>query len=499
MSDTPEQTIDIHALGERLGLRPAEVYREIKQARLKCSTAAGGTVFTEEDVRAFLEQRDSTERDLMRETDEWLQKLAVPQRVEEPSPEPAAEGAAEGQSEEQPEESLDQKQGRLVDTLLHHALSEGALDVYLDPVESGCRILCRLAGAVHETGRLSAALGDVLRQKLKGRFGVTDPVSEPRLGAFAIDREGTNIQVRGTVAPTLLGEHIHLALQDAIRPSSLEQIGYTPGQSEALRKVLNGSPGAFVSVGPIDPLADGHRLSLAAILAEGDRLVISLERRPQLKSETLVQLQIGASEGTDFSSMFHAALAMSPSVLFIDDIRTAEEAKAVFEGVAAGMTVVAHIRAADNVDALLKLAETGVSTNALARDILGLSAQRVVRGVCRQCRTLREVTTAEAELYSLPVDAPLAVPNGCAECSDGFSGRRVFHDLWTQSPALTHLVLDMAPPAEPLRVWGRTSALSLGQALRDAVVAGDVLLADVASLLLCWTSPDSGDSAPCAE
>lgn len=490
MADTPEQTLDIRALEERLGLRPAEIYREIKQGRLKCATTEGGTTFSEEDVRAFLEQRDSTERDITRETEEWLRTLAPPPGAADPSPKPASKGVPEDGSGEPAEEALDQKQDRLPDALLNHALSGGALDVYVDPVENGCRILYRLAGAVHETGRLSAALGDVLRQRLRGRLGAADPAPEPRSGVFTIEREGLKIQVRGTVAPTLLGEHIHLALQDAIRSSSLEQIGYTPVQAEALRQVLNGSPGAFVSVGPIDPFSDGHRLGLAAILAEGDRLVISLERRPQLKSEALVQLQVGASEGTGFISMFHTALAMSPSVLFIDDIRTPEEAKAVFEGVAAGMTVVAHIRAADNVEALLRLAEAGVSRNVLARDILGLSAQRVVRGVCRKCRSLRNVTEEEAELFSLPTDASLAVPHGCEECSDGFAGRRVFRDLWVHSPALAGLVLEMTPPAEPLYAWGRASALSLVRALRDAVVAGEVQLADVAPLLLSRATPD---------
>lgn len=495
MPDTPGQTIDIEGLGERLGLRPAEVYREVTQGRLKCATAEGRTVFTEEDVQAFLEQRDNAERDLKHEVDEWLQTLAVPQRAAVPSPERAAEGTVEGQSEEPSEETLDQKQELMVDTLLNHALSAEALDVYLDPVENGCRILYRLAGAVRETGRVSAALGDALRQKLRSRLGAVDAAPEPRSGVFTIDREGAKAQIRGTVAPTLLGEHVHLALQGAVQPSSPEQIGYTPVQARALRKVLDGSPGAFVSVGPIDPIADRHRLGLAATLAQGDRLVVSLERRPQLKSETLVQLQIGALEGTDFGSMFHAALAMSPTVLVIDDVRTPEEAKALFEAVAAGMTVVAHIRAADSVEALLRLIEAGVPKSVLARDILGLSAQRVVRGVCRQCRTLRDITAEETAMYSLPADASVAVPHSCEECSDGFAGRLVFHDLWVSSPDFTMLVLDMAPPADALRARGRASPLSLDQALRDAVVAGEALLADVAPLLRGHKTPEPEGTA----
>jgi type II secretory ATPase GspE/PulE/Tfp pilus assembly ATPase PilB-like protein len=175
---------------------------------------------------------------------------------------------------------------------------------------------------------------------------------------------------------------------------------------------------------------------------------------------------------------------MSPSVLFMDDVRTPEEARAIFEGVAAGMTVVARMRAADNVEALLKLVEAGVSKNVLARDILGLSAQRVFRKACPDCRSLRDVTAAEVEHYGLPADASIAVPGSCPQCSDGFTGRRVFHDLWVTSPDFVRLVSGLAAPGDALREWASESPLSLAAALRQAVLSGEVALSDAAPMLL---------------
>jgi type II secretory ATPase GspE/PulE/Tfp pilus assembly ATPase PilB-like protein len=480
MSDTPKQTIDIHALCERLGLRPAEVYREVKLDKLKFSTEAGKTVFLEADVQEFLEHRDTSERELMREADEWLQKL--PPKPAPAETAPPTSDAAEGT--EPPAPSLKEKTTALTDAFLRNALAQHALDLYLDPVGSGCRVLQRLAGAVAEVGRVSAGIGDALREELKGRLGISGPVAEPRSGVFGFSYEDVDYRFIGTVAPTVLGEHLHLAAHETVRASSLGTVGYSPEQTVALQEILTGSPGAFISVGPPDPAADRHRLELAAMLAEGDRLVVSLERQPRLKSETLVQLQVGGSDTTGFEAMFGAALAMSPSVLFMDDVRTPEEARAVFEGVAAGMTVVARMRAADNVEALLKLIEAGVSKSVLARDILGLSAQRVFRKVCPECRTLREVTPADVEHYGLPADASIAVPGSCPQCSDGFAGRHVFHDLWVTCPDFVRLVSGLAAPGDDLRTWAATSPLSLAAALRQAVLAGEVALADAAPMLI---------------
>lgn len=476
--DTPHA--DMAALTARLALRPAEVYREIKAGRIKTTIVEGRTLFAEADIKAFEEKRDSERNDLVSELAKWNGELAPP------TP-PGAEETKPPETEEpqppKPEPDPATQGPALADRLLLHAFQNGALGVHLDPVENGFRALYRREGGLDERGRFSNRLGELLRQALKTKLGKPDPVTQPVETLSKIDYEGQAIQVQATIAPTLLGEHVHLRFRDPRKKDGLEDLGYTSEQAAAVRKLLDGRSGVLLVAGAADPFASRHRLGLADMLAAGNRLVVSLEHRVHFKSEILVQLALPTGEGAEFAPLMAAALAMSPDVLFIDDVRTAEEAKGLFEAVAAGVTVIAQLRSPGNADALLRMIEFGIGKDVLARDLLGAIARRSLRRICPSCAGQRPLAPEEAALLRAEEGATVAEPQTCAECGDGFRDRRILQDIWVNTPEMAALVAKIEPPAQDLRVWGRKAKHGIANAARAAVLAREIALADVANLL----------------
>lgn len=471
----PEETphTDMAGLTARLSLRPAEVYREVKAGKLKTTIVEGRTLFAEADIKAFEEKRDAERNDLADEFTKWHEELAPPpppeteeaKPPEPPKPDPVAQAPA------------------LADRLLLHAFRSGALGVHLDPVENGFRALYRRDGGLDERGRFSARLGELLRQALKVKLGKPDPVTQPVAALAKIDHEGQAIQVQGTIASTLLGEHVHLRFRDPRKKDGLEDLGYTPEQAVAVRKLLDGRAGVLLVAGAADPFASRHRLGLADMLAAGNRLVVSLEHRVHFKSEILVQLALPTGEGAEFAPLLAAALAMSPDVLFLDDVRTAEEAKGLFEAVAAGITVVAQLRSPGNADALLRMVEFGIGKDVLARDLLGTVARRSLRRVCPTCAGLRPLDPGEAALLRAEPGTTVAEPKTCTECGDGFRDRRILQDIWVNTPEMSALVARIEPPAQELRAWGSKAEHGIANAARTAVLDREIALADVANLL----------------
>lgn len=494
--------VSLAELSERLAMRPAEIYREIKDGNLKCSTIDSHTVFAESDITAFVEKRESLRSELAAELDRWLTDLSVSDTPagtkdspdSDSSAAPSGEMAPDTQEnppaaqepekvKDQPSEEPAAKAGRLSDALLRHAFAHGVQDVYLDPVETGFRVMYRTERGLEERGRFTPRSGELIRQALKTKLGKPDPVSQPVEALSKIDHADRKIQIQGLIAPTLLGEHVHLRFRDPLAVDDLAGLGYMPEQADAVRKVLDGRNGILLVSGAADPFAGRHRLGLADMLAAGNRLVVSLEHRVHFKSEILVQLTLSNEAGVDFSNQMAAALAMSPDVIFMDDIRNADEARGLFDAVAAGVLVVAQMRSPGNVESLLRLIEFGISKSILAKDLLGLIARRRFRRICPDCAGRRPLNAAENEMLRAAPDATIAVPRDCPHCRQGFRDRRVLQDVWLNHAELAALIAAIEPPAEALRAWGRTAEYGVTAAARAAVLAGEIALADVATLL----------------
>lgn len=498
MGDASVTHLDLDAVQAKLGLRPAQIVREVRDGRLKSTTVDGKTLFSEADVNAFLAGRDKADEDLIREADEWLERLedrneknSIPA---EPVPAVAPEAKAsalnaDSPAEAKPERALSRaelaakRRTQVLDALIAQALRKGCTDVYLDPVTAGVRLLHRTAGLAEEYGRFSALLGGGVRDALKAKLGCPVPLAGTHRGGFDFPREGGAVPVRGMVVQTVCGDHVHLDFSGAAHPGGLTDIGYTPVQADSLARLLDGRPGLFITVGPNDPAARQRRMTLATHLAQGSRLVVAIERGVQQKSEILVQLSVSDQPGQEFAAVALAALNMSPNVIFIDEVRGTEETRAALEGVAAGMAVVAHVRAADAVQALLKLIEFGAPKSALARDVLAISAQRVLRRVCPGCRGERSLTDAEAARLGLEPGLAVAQILGCEVCGDGFAGRVCLHDLWVMDAELGKRVAALEPPGDALRQYGSSLPLGIAEAARYAIRERLILPSTAESLI----------------
>ncbi len=475
---------------ERLCMNPAEIYREVQAGRLSASMEEGNTRFSECDIKAFIESRDKGRMELLEEVDKWNNILAsvntdanesMPKEAPDSHSDPSETMHGNHDVDQYPaqERDPDAEATALAERILHHAYVCGVLNVYLDPVENGFRLLYRTHKGLAETGRFSQHLGDIVTRAMKAKLGSQDAVTEPVESLTNIKYGERNIQILGSVAPTLLGEHVHLRFRDSHSPVDLTELGYNSLQAEVVQNLLAGRAGVLLVTGAADTCSDQHRLGLAQMLASGNRLVVSLEHRVHFKSEILVQLEMANTEGADFTERISAALTMSPDVLFIDDIRTQEEARSLFDAVAAGITVVAQIRSPGNFPTLKRMMDFGVSAQVLARDLLGLIARRSFRRVCPHCSEQRPLQHEEAEYLGAPHEACAAEIKGCHLCRKGFRGRRDIQDIWINTPELAELIAAPEIQDSALQNLAKTSEYGIAAAARDAVMQGEIIIDDV--------------------
>jgi type II secretory ATPase GspE/PulE/Tfp pilus assembly ATPase PilB-like protein len=174
---------------------------------------------------------------------------------------------------------------------------------------------------------------------------------------------------------------------------------------------------------------------------------------------------------------------MSPDALFLDDVRNPAEALACLEAAAAGIMVVAQMRAVDNVHALRRFVEFGVSSQQLTEYLVALINRRSVRGLCAACRATCKPGESAAAALGLAADAEVWHAPGCDSCHDGFAGRRTVYDIWPAGHRLGELLRAEELPVGDLLAWGRSQPLGLLAALKSAVCAGEIDPDDAAPLV----------------
>ena len=468
MTESEEKFVDIEQAMARLSLSRAEVYRRVVDGVFKADGAERRLRFTEAEVERYAQVLAGERENLAGETVRWLSFFAArldqyeDVTLQEVADKPVADQVAE-----------------LGERILLDGVLSRVRDLYLDPLREGYRLLYGFQGNRQEVARFAPTLCDRLRDWFKGR--VTLPAEGKVRQGLGQQAHGDQVHpFRLTAIPTLLGEHVHLNFFPHYDRGGIAGLGYFPAQEEALRRLLDGRPGLLLLAGPAAPEAEEHRLGLALELSAAGRLVVSLEHRVHFHSELLVQLDLG--EEAEFDAVWRTALDMGPDVLLVDEVCTAEEAKKLLEGVAGGMAVVAQVRAPSGLDCLRQLLGFEVERQTLARQLLGLIEWTRLRQLCPHCRTHRSLEPEETQRLRVANGRQVAVAQGCAVCGDGFLGRRSVYGLWTMEPGLFDWI--RTPDASPeLLVRNLSGELSLSQAVRQAVVTGEVEWEEAASFL----------------
>jgi type II secretory ATPase GspE/PulE/Tfp pilus assembly ATPase PilB-like protein len=446
---------------ERLGLKRAELYRHLKDGKIKAQKEDHRLHFDAEEVEGLRGELQAANDELAAGLAQWLPFFGA-----------RLQGEAWGEEEGMAEKKAEERVAVLGERILADAHSQGADGLHLDPLLKGDRLLYSVEYRNSEVARFAPALSVPLKKwfaALAELPGEDEGKERQALGGREVGE--VRVDFRLSAVPTLLGEHLHLHFFKEAA-GALEAMGYTPDQAQEMRLYLDGRPGLIILAGAADALAESHRTALAHELSAGGRLVVSLEHRLHRRFELLLQVDLSQEGGPGFDALWRTALGMAPDAIFIDDIQNKEEARALVEGAQSGAVVVAQIRASSARHALESLKELGADPLALAEALQTVVERRTVRRLCSSCRIEQpasEERAVDSEGVAYQGVAYQAV--GCERCREGYLGRLAFFGLHSLTPALAAWIrtpLDEAA-AFPVALEG----LDLVASLRAAVASGE--------------------------
>jgi type IV pilus assembly protein PilB len=165
--------------------------------------------------------------------------------------------------------------------------------------------------------------------------------------------------------------------------------------------------------------------------------------------------QIGVQQGlgVSFDSILRNILRQDPDIIMIGEIRDFETAEIAVKAALTGHMVLSTLHTNDAPATINRLLNMGIEPFLVASAVNLITAQRLARRVCLECRQVEEIPVqALIDAGVSPDEAPEYVcfkGAGCPKCNNtGYRGRVGFYQVLPMLEEIRELILNGAKTAE---------------------------------------------------
>jgi len=392
-----------------------------------------------------------------------------------------------GPSDEAANSSHESAATRLGLRLLRIAIERRASDIHVQPFAGGGVIRCRVDGVLQRIATLPTAVFHSLVRQFKAVSGM-DPSSDrtPQDGQLATTYQGREIELRISTLPCRGGERLVMRLHELGETTTLEQLEFPPSELAAMLRLIQQTAGIFLITGPT---GSGKTTTLYALLERLNHTgvnIITIENPVEQEITGISQVEVNETAGLTFASALRSILRQDPDIVLVGEIRDAETADIAVQAALTGHLVLSTLHTNDALTAVPRLLDLDVPSALIADSVIGVSAQRLLRRACPECKqppgdTADPASQLFTEVTGIPVGA---ITIGCEKCDfTGYSGRLPIAEIIEIGDSLREALVaghnDLASLREATRNHGRT----LSAVAADWIISG-VTTADEASRVL---------------
>ena len=383
-------------------------------------------------------------------------------------PAPAQRTPAPGPRDSQPRPAEVPEEGasaaKIVDEIITRGTALGATDIHIEPFEEVMKVRYRLDGLLQEGATYPRALQPAIMSRIKIMAGLD--IAETRLpqdGRVRIRTDGRHIDLRVSTFPTLHGEDLVLRILDRSRVAlNLERLGIEPEDLHLLRAAFHKPHGIIPVTGPTGSGKTTTLYSAMVELNSRERCIITLEDPIEYELAAIRQSQINVRAGLTFPSGLRSILRHDPDTILVGEMRDGETVQIALTAALTGHLVLTTLHTNTAAGAIPRLLDMGAEPFVLASSILMIASQRLVRVLCKECKTPTEVTPSIRERFSLG-DVQLFGARGCNSCRQtGYKGRIGIFEFLPISESVVTAIYDRRPAEEIHKISGRPTLLQDG-------------------------------------
>ena len=214
----------------------------------------------------------------------------------------------------------------------------------------------------------------------------------------------------------------------------LECLGFPKYLYDYLSEAVQRPNGIIVVTGPT---GCGKTTTLYSCLRRVntiDSKLLTAEDPVEYDIEGIMQVAINEAVGLTFSRALRSFLRQDPDIIMVGEMRDLETAQISIQASLTGHLVLTTLHTNDSPGAVTRLIDMGVEPFLISSTLMAVLGQRLVRTICKNCRTPFEPTENQLALLNLSPhdlgDKVFYYGRGCSACNDtGYRGRKGIFEL----------------------------------------------------------------------
>lgn len=360
---------------------------------------------------------------------------------------------------------------RIVDTLLKHAIIQGASDIHIEPMEKELLVRYRIDGLLHDAMVLpkEAEMSITARIKVLSNLKL-DEKRLPQDGRFKVEMNNEKVSLRVSILPTFYGEKtVMRLLRESVSGFTLEHLGF---HGEALERIHNATKlatGMILATGPTGSGKSTTLYTVLDILNTPDVNISTVEDPVEYQMPRVNQTQVRPDIGFTFASGLRSLVRQDPDIIMVGEIRDNETASLAVNAALTGHLVLSTLHTNSAAGAIPRLMDMKIEPFILVSTLSVVIGQRLVRRLSDASKDRKPLTKAELGALAKVVDldrmlgilraekvigpkddwdkvmfgSPTVIKN-----DDGYKGRVGIHEVLKMTPTIRELIMKGATSGE---------------------------------------------------
>jgi len=381
---------------------------------------------------------------------------------------------------------------KMVNLIISSAIKAHASDIHIEPTYKETKVRFRIDGVLHAQPSPPKKFHNAIISRLK--IMSTLDISERRLpqdGRTKLKIEDHEIDLRVSILPCGPGEKVVMRILDSSGLKlRLEDLGMGPENPALSAKCFKGPAGIIAVTGPNGSGKSTTLYSALATLNDPDVNIVTIEDPIEYQLEGINQVMVNNDVGLTFAAGLRSFLRQDPDVIMVGEIRDFETMSTAINAAMTGHLVFSTLHTNDAPGAIARIGMMGIEPFLTSSTLLMVVAQRLVRGICKNCKETYEVTPEL--LVSLGVPKALLDNNikngkiilsrgrGCDICAKtGYKGRMGIHEILEVNDVIRGLIIEKAHTSKIKEAARKNGMITLRESALRKLFTGATTVEEV--------------------
>ena len=382
---------------------------------------------------------------------------------------------------------------KLVRSILMGAVNAGASDIHLEPYLPQMRVRYRVDGDLQQVMTIPNQSESAVVSRIKVMADMdTTETRHPQDGNLTIEDNGMRASFRVSTIPVVAGgtndreKVVMRVIDERAKVFTFDALGMPERETKIVKDLLDKPHGMIVMTGPT---GSGKTTTMYTMLMNLDANIMNIstvEDPVEFKLAGINQIHANPEHGMGFAHALKFLMRQDPDVIMVGEIRDHETAVTAVQAALTGHLLISTLHTNDAIGAIPRLNDLGLDYFKIAGALLGVIAQRLLRGICKQCKEpaesnalLLEKLVKEHHL-TLPPNAQFYRGRGCGKCmGSGYTGRIPIYEIMVVTPEMQKAIEAGLPHSKLRQIAANSGMVELAPAGIEQALAGRTTLEEV--------------------